>query len=179
MIILLGNSKISTPIDKGMILESSKVVRFNGASDPLVIEKYKELLTDRIDVAALNGYSYGDSKNLHERMTKEVLFTRPIMVDASYKGPVKVHPYFLNKFKVYGCISQDCFMQFFDIYNHLNPSSGLITAFYYKVYLNNEIKCLNFNFNKDFSHYFDNSAHKVCSHNPQLESKILDDILKR
>lgn len=176
MIVLIGNSELTHPVDKSIIESADTVVRFNAACDPVIINRYVDVFTDRIDIAALNGFSYGVAHRLHERLTCKVLFTRPVVVSESYRGPVPVLPRFTAKIKDYTDIPEECFKLFIDKYNYRNPTSGLITAFYFKEFLGKDIACVNFNFNPTFHHYFD-TVREPAGHAVDRESDILQTIL--
>lgn len=175
-IVAISNFKFSKDIED-FCSQYDCIIRFNSGSNPLILQK-QSFYNGRVDVCALSGWSGGYFGSLDGFKDKKILCTRPNYLDEKYDNwykNISIKQEFIDDIQKYttkiNYISYKIFVDFNNMYDYIHPSSGLITLFYIKKYLNTNIDCVNFFVDKTMYNYFINVPTKV--HQVDKEKEIM------
>lgn len=182
-IVAISNYKFSKEIED-YASNFDCVIRFNKGSNPIVLSSEGEHFNERIDICALSGWRNGDFGPIDGFSKKTILFSRPparkdligryklIYVKNEFVNELKKHTDFIS------FIPYEVFLDLYKEQNYDHPTTGFITAYYVKKYLNKNIKLINFFIEdkKKLFNYFLKKTPPVSDHNTIKESKILFDL---
>lgn len=161
------------------------IIRFNKGSNPISLSsQISNVFNNRVDVCVLSGWPTGDFGPLQGFEKKIILFSRP-KFEKSLTGmhrKISVGDYFLNKITKHtnniSFIPHEIFLDLHKEEKYDHPTTGFITAYYIKKFLNKQIELVNF-FRQDkkklYNCFLDKSV-SSSTHNLSKESKILSDL---
>ena len=179
-IVAISNYKTSREIEE-LSDKYDCILRFNSGANPKVLKDKNKFYNGRVDVAVLSGWNMGFFGDLNEFKDIPVLFSRPKKDENDFQpinpsGTFLVRNNFLDKFNHnnYAFISYQVYLDFIEKYKCIHPSSGLLTLFFIKNYLNSSIEGINFLTDEQMYNIFLNKkAHK---HTFEIEKSIFSDL---
>lgn len=149
-IIAISNYKASRSIEN-LSARYDCIVRFNSGANPLEVSRRNLFYNLRTDVAVLSGWAKGEYGSLRGFKNIPILFSRP---KDKGDGSQTLKPHseffvkdlFLSRFKRkdFSFVPYGVYCDFVSEFNYLHPSSGLLTLFYIKRYLNKNFEVINF-----------------------------------
>lgn len=157
------------------------IVRFNAGANPITIKQYNKFYNNRTDIASINGWPNGFFGPLDGFNNIPILFSRPKyekINDSKIKEPnhflVKEH--FVKKINHNNIdfIPYKTYSEFVANYNYNNPSTGLLTAYYIKKYLNTNLNCINFFIDEKMFNCILNKS--TTAHNTIKEKEIFNSL---
>lgn len=179
-IVAISNYKTSREIEE-LSDKYDCILRFNSGANPKVLKDKNKFYNGRVDVAVLNGWNQGFFGDLNEFKDIPVLFSRPKKDENDFQpinpsGTFLVRNNFLDKFNHnnYAFISYQVYLDFIQKYKCIHPSSGLLTLFFIKNYLNSSIEGINFLTDDEMYNTF--LKKKAQYHNFEVEKTIFSDL---
>lgn len=159
------------------------VIRFNSGSNPNILKQYS-FYSNRTDISVLSGWKKGKFGPLSAYKNQKILFSRPL------KNTIKnrkfawfgVEDKFIQDIKKYTdnfkFIPELVFEQIYQKYDYTHPTTGMVTLFYIKNYLNKNLDCVNFILSDNsLDHFFLKEKNFTeYSHDLIFEKQILNDL---
>jgi len=138
-VLLISNAISLVPL-LDIINSYDYIVRFNGGSNPILLQKEKHIYGDKVDLCVLNGHFTGRFGDLSGFKDKKILFHKMVNHEKNKQILEQIGKY-TNDLSI---IPDNVHNEFINKYQYDSPTIGLITIFYLSEVLKLEITCLNF-----------------------------------
>ena len=138
-VLLISNAISLVPL-LDIINSYDYIVRFNGGSNPFLLQKEKHIYGDKVDLCVLNGNFNSNFGDLNGFKDKKILFHRMV----NHEKNKHILDDIIKYTEDLNIIPNSVHNEFIDKYQYASPTIGLITIFYLSEVLKLEITCLNF-----------------------------------
>lgn len=178
-IIAISNYRFSKEIEEYIAADYDCILRFNIGSNLDILNK-EIFFNKRVDVACLSGWRIEDFGPKSGFKNQKILVTRPKYSDNlmyRYKD-IGVKPIFEKHLSAHTTnicyIPYEVCVDLYNKYNYDHPTSGLLTLYYIKNYLNENIEGINFFLGDNL--YNDFSKSNGGGHDIEKEKLIFKDL---